>query len=53
MNQRINIVLPASIVQTIDRIAQPGQRSRFIEQAVQYFISHKSGEAVRAGSVLI
>jgi CopG family transcriptional regulator/antitoxin EndoAI len=48
MNQRINIVLPETIVQTIDRIAQPGQRSRFIEQAVQHFISHKSSEAVRA-----
>ena len=48
MNQRINIVLPETMVQTIDRIAPPGERSRFIEQAVRHFISHKSSEAVRA-----
>jgi CopG family transcriptional regulator / antitoxin EndoAI len=48
MNQRINIVLPETTVQSIDRIAQPGQRSKFIEQAVQHFILHKSSEAVRA-----
>lgn len=48
MNQRINIVLPETTVRTIDRIAPAGQRSKFIEQAVQHFISHKSSEAVRA-----
>jgi PemK-like, MazF-like toxin of type II toxin-antitoxin system len=48
MNRRINIVLPETTVQTIDRIAQPGQRNRFIEQATQHIISHESINTLRA-----
>src|SRR5665213_4551646 len=47
MNKRINVVLPEATVQSMDRIARPGQRSKFIEQAVQYFVSYRSSEAVR------
>jgi len=48
MSKRINIVLPETTVHTIDRLAKPGQRSRFINEAVQHFVAHRSTEAVRA-----
>src|SRR5688572_6952999 len=48
MSKRINIVLPESTIQTIDRMAKPGQRSRFINQAVQHFVANRSAEALRA-----
>ena len=48
MNKRINIVLPEATIQTIDRMAKPGQRSRFINEAVQHFVSHRSAESLRA-----
>src|SRR5216683_4042816 len=47
MSKRINIVLPEATVQTIDRMAKPGQRSRFINQAVQHFVANRSSEALR------
>ena len=47
MNRRINIVLPEATVRTIDRMAKPGQRSRFIDQAVLHFVANKSAEALR------
>jgi CopG family transcriptional regulator/antitoxin EndoAI len=46
-NKRINVVLPETTLQTIDRMVKPGERSRFIDQAVQHFVSHKSTEALR------
>ena len=48
MSKRINIVLPETTLQTIDRLAKPGQRSRFIDQAVQHFVANRSAEALRA-----
>ena len=48
MRKRINIVLPEATIQTIDRLAKAGQRSSFINQAVQHFVSHRSAEALRA-----
>ena len=47
MSKRINIVLPETTIQAIDRVANPGKRSLFIDQAVQHFISHRSREALR------
>ena len=47
MTKRINIVLPEATIQTIDRIARPGERSRFINRAVQHFVRHRSTEALR------
>jgi CopG family transcriptional regulator/antitoxin EndoAI len=47
MNKRINIVLPAATLQTIDRMAKPGQRSRFINTAVQHYVANRSVEAIR------
>ena len=48
MDKRINVVLPETTIQTIDRIARPGQRSRFINKAVQHYVTHRSTEALRA-----
>src|ERR1700704_5704317 len=48
MSKRLNIVLPEATVQTIDRLAKPGQRSRFINQAVVHFVANRSVEALRA-----
>lgn len=48
MGKRINIVLPEATVQTIDRMTGPGQRSRFIDRAVQHYVANQSIEALRA-----
>lgn len=48
MSKRLNIILPETTVKTIDRLARPGERSRFIDQAVQHYVSHQSAEALRA-----
>ena len=47
MSKRINIVLPETTVLTIDRLVKPGQRSRFINQAVQHYVATRSVEALR------
>ena len=48
MSKRINIVLPETTVETIDRLVKPGQRSRFINTAVQHYVANRSVEALRA-----
>ena len=47
MAQRINVILPEATVLTIDRLARPGQRSRFIDRAVQHYVATASAEALR------
>jgi CopG family transcriptional regulator / antitoxin EndoAI len=47
MNKRVNIVLPERTLRTIDRMVKPGGRSRFINQAVEHFVAHRSAEALR------
>jgi CopG family transcriptional regulator/antitoxin EndoAI len=39
MTKRINVILPESTVRTIDRLSRPGERSRFIERAVQHYVT--------------
>lgn len=48
MSRRLNIILPETTVKTIDRLARPGERSRFIDKAVRHYVSHQSDEALRA-----
>jgi CopG family transcriptional regulator / antitoxin EndoAI len=48
MSKRINIVLPEGTLRTIDRLVKPGGRSRFINQAVEHFVTHQSVEALRS-----
>jgi CopG family transcriptional regulator/antitoxin EndoAI len=47
MNKRINIVLPESTIRTINRLAKPGHRSRFIDQAVQHYVAAGRAAALR------
>ena len=47
MSKRINIVLPENTIQTIDRMTKPGERSRFINQAVRHYVANRSAEALR------
>jgi CopG family transcriptional regulator / antitoxin EndoAI len=47
MTQRINITLPESTLRTLDRLAKPGERSRFINKAVQHYAATRSQEALR------
>ena len=47
MAKRINVILPEATVHTIDRLSRPGQRSRFIERAVQHYLTTASPEALQ------
>jgi len=38
MSKRINIILPDKTVAVLDQVAGKGDRSRFIDRAVQHFI---------------
>ena len=44
----MNIVLQDDTVQTVRRAAKPGERSRFINTAVQYYAATHSPNALRA-----
>ena len=46
MAKRINVMLPEDTVRTIDRLAPPGQRSRFITRAVHHYVITASPEAL-------
>ena len=48
MTTRINIVLPESRVREIDRLVKPGERSRFIDRAVQHYIATRSPNALES-----
>ena len=47
MNQRINITLPTETLELIDRNVQKGDRSHFIDQAVQHYINATAKENLR------
>ena len=38
MHKRVNVTLPEKTIQLIDRSANHGNRSRFIDEAVKYFV---------------
>jgi CopG family transcriptional regulator/antitoxin EndoAI len=38
MHQRVNITLPEETLRLIDRVASKGDRSRFIDAAVRYYV---------------
>ncbi len=48
MSKRINIVLPETTIRVMNRMAKPGERSRFIDRAVRHYIANCSAEALRA-----
>jgi CopG family transcriptional regulator/antitoxin EndoAI len=41
VNQRINVSLPEATLRLLDRVAGKGDRSRFIDEAVRYYIDEK------------
>ena len=45
---RINVILPDATVHALNRLARPGQRSRFIQRSVEHFIATAGPEALRA-----
>ncbi len=47
MTKRINVVLPETTIRAIDRVAKPGERSQFINRAVEHYIATQSAEAIR------
>ena len=47
MAKRMNIILEDETELTIKRAAKPGQRSRFINRAVQYYAATHSPAALR------
>ena len=47
MAKRINVILPEATVRTIDHLSRPGQRSRFIERAVQHYVTTASPQALQ------
>ena len=55
MRKRINVTLPEETLGLIDRVVQPGQRSRLINEAVQYYVEAKGRanlrEQLREGAV--
>ena len=38
MHKRVNVTLPEETIRLIDRSASDGNRSRFINEAVKYFV---------------
>jgi CopG family transcriptional regulator/antitoxin EndoAI len=48
MAKRMNIILEDETELTIKRSAKPGERSRFIDRAVQYYAATHSPAALRA-----
>ncbi len=55
MRKRINVTLPEETLRLIDRVVQPGQRSRLINEAVQHYVEAKGRanlrEQLREGAV--
>ena len=47
MARRINVMLPDETIQTLDRLAKPGERSRLINKAVQHYAATRSAEGLR------
>ena len=53
MAKRINVlelyhvILPEAIIHTIDRMTRPGQRSHFIQRAVEQYVATAGPEAMR------
>jgi hypothetical protein len=44
--ERINIILPEDTLRTINRLAGRGERSRFIQRAVEHYVATATPEAI-------
>ena len=47
MTKRLNIILPAATVSLLDRVAAKGNRSSFIDRAVNHYIDSRAKENLR------
>ncbi len=47
MNKRINVLLPETTIQALDRVATKGTRSRLVSDAVLYYIRARGKENLR------
>jgi CopG family transcriptional regulator/antitoxin EndoAI len=47
LNRRINVSLPEETVELLDRVAPKGDRSRFIDEAVRYYIDERGRAALK------
>lgn len=47
MHRRLNITLPEETIRLIDRAAERGDRSRFIDQAVRFFAGQMRRASLR------
>ena len=47
MSKRINIMLPDTTIQVLNRVAPKGDRSRFISQAVLHYVQTQSAANLR------
>ena len=48
MQQRLNITLPQETVKLIDRSSKRGDRSRFIDHAVKFYVKEQRRTGLRA-----
>lgn len=46
-HERINISLPKSTIKMVDKLAQKGGRSKFINAAIRHIISKKGSSNIR------
>jgi metal-responsive CopG/Arc/MetJ family transcriptional regulator len=46
MAKRINVILPEDTLRAIDRLTRPGQRSRFIQRAVEHYVATASPQSL-------
>ena len=47
MSKRVNIMLPEQTLAVLDRVASNGDRSRFISQAVLYYVQDQGKQRLR------
>lgn len=47
MHRRVNVTLPEETIRLIDRSAERGDRSRFIDTAVKYFVRQRGRTQLR------
>ena len=47
MNKRINVILPATTVAVLDRVAAKGNRSALIDRAIRHYVNTRSRQNLR------
>lgn len=47
MRKRVNITLPEETIHLIDRVAEKGDRSRLIDEAVRHFVRVRVRQSLR------